>query len=245
MNIPRIHTFSTREEAAKHLAGVLREECLDTKQPLLLLFSGGSALSVTDYLPASSDAAFLTLSVVDERDDPSKKASNFQELKRTPWFQKMMLCGASSIDPLTDNHLSTEKKALAFERTLRQWKENHRDGSIIVILGMGADGHTAGIFPAQEAEIFDQLFQGDAWVIGYTVPEAPSCPTRITATLTFLQQEAAKVYVFLCGQEKATTWEHLLANDIVLSTLPILGIYGMRQVAIYTDLSSGLQAQKS
>lgn len=246
MYTPRIHTFNTREQAARQLASSLGEECAaysDAKRPLLLLFSGGSALSVIDHLPPSPDASFLTLSVADERDDPSGKTSNFQELKRTPWFRKMIGCGASSIDPLAATHLTTEEKAIAFERALRQWKEEHKDGSIIALLGMGADGHTAGIFPIGDSAAFASRFQSRLWVIGSTVPEAPSCSARITTTLAFLQQEAARVYVFICGQEKSAVWEHLLARDTSLSALPILGIYEMQQVALYTDLPSGSASQ--
>lgn len=234
-----IHTFSARGQAVKHLADSLREEyqrCLEKKRPLLLLFSGGSALSVIDRLPAFPKASCLTLSVIDERDDPNGKTSNFQELKRTPWFRKMIKRGASSIDPLAAAYLTTGEKALAFENALRQWKTEHGKGMVVAILGMGADGHTAGIFPTEDSTIFASRFQSRPWVIGYTVPEAPGCPLRITATLTFLQQEASKVYVFVCGAEKMAAWGHLLARDTSLAALPILGIYEMRHVALYTDL---------
>jgi 6-phosphogluconolactonase/glucosamine-6-phosphate isomerase/deaminase len=246
MDTPRIHTFSTKKKAAQQLASSLGEECeaySDAKRPLLLLFSGGSALSLIDHLPTFLDASFLTLSVVDERDDPSLRTSNFQELKRTPWFRKMIGCGASSLDPLAATHLPTGEKAIAFERALRQWKEEHEDGSIIALLGMGADGHTAGIFPTGDAAAFASRFQGRSWVIGYAVPEAPSCSARITTTLAFLQQEAARVYVFICGREKSAAWEHLLARDTLISALPILGIYEMRQVALYTDLPAAPASQ--
>lgn len=236
----------TKKEAAENLARSLAKKYLDTDadHPVLILFSGGSALSVIGYLPPVPDASFLTLSVIDERDDPSLETSNFQELKRTAWFQEMIACGASSIDPLADASLSTEKKAALFERSLRRWKEEHVDGSTVVLLGMGADGHTAGIFPAENAETFDRLFQSDAWVIAHTVPGAPSYPRRITTTLSFLQKEPDKVYVFICGQEKELAWNHLIAHDVPLPKLPILGIYGIRQAEIFTDLPSGSETRR-
>lgn len=244
MNTPRIHTYATKEAAANNLARTLATECLDMERPTLLLFSGGSALSVTEHLPFPADASFLTLSVVDERADPSGATSNFQELSRTPWFQKMISAGATALDPLTSADLSTKEQAQAFERALRQWQETHKNGLIVAILGMGADGHTAGIFPSGAAATFAQRFQGDAWVTAHTIPEAPSYPERITTTLTFLQQVVDRVYVFLCGREKEIAWRHLLTQDLPLSTLPILGIYEMRQPQIFTDLSPETIPQK-
>lgn len=247
MDTPRIHTFETREEAAASLADSLVKEYLhsDTKHPLLLLFSGGSALSIIEHLPIPADVSLLTFSVVDERDDPSLNTSNFQELKHTEWFQKMTAGGASYIDPLADARLSSEEKAAAFEHALRQWKKGHEDGSIVALLGMGADGHTAGVFPARNTKTFDRLFRGDRWVVAHTVPDAPSYPERITTTLTFLQKEVHKVYVFICGLEKEAAWKHLLAQDMPLPMLPLLGIYGMHQGEIFTDLKSKAFSQEN
>ena len=245
MHTPRIHTFTDKEQAASDLAQTLAQECLDAKRPTLLLFSGGSALSVIQYLPLFSDAAFLTLSVVDERADPSGATSNFQELSRTPWFQAMRAAGAATIDPLSSATSFSQEKAQAFEHALRQWQETHKNGLIVALLGMGADGHTAGIFPTPATETFAQLFQSEAWVAAHTVPGAPSYPERLTTTLTFLQQVADRVYVFICGREKEIAWRHLLAQDLALSALPILGIYAMRQPQIFTDLSSEKITPKS
>lgn len=244
MNTPRIHTYATKEAATDNLARALATECLDMRQPILLLFSGGSVLSVVEHLPLSADASFLTLSVADERADPSGATSNFQELSRTSWFQKTLAAGATALNPLALESPSSQEQARAFERALRQWQETHKNGLIVAILGMGADGHTAGIFPSSAAATFAQQFQSDAWVTAHTVPGAPSYPERITTTLTFLQQVVDKVYVFLCGREKEIAWRHLLAQDLPLSALPILGIYEMRQPQIFTDLSSETIPQK-
>lgn len=66
-------------------------------------------------------------------------------------------------------------------------------------MGIGQDGHTAGIFPGDHG--FD--FDGDVWVVGYFVPkEVNQYQERVTVTNTYLQTEIAQAIVYAVGEEK-------------------------------------------
>jgi len=72
----------------------------------------------------------------------------------------------------------------------------------LVLLGMGADGHTASLFPGTPA-----LHEQTRWV---TVGEAPSEP-RIRLTLTLPVLNAARaVYVVVTGEDKAEAVRRVL-----------------------------------
>ena len=236
MITPTVHTSDTDEEAAQALATALAADVLDGKQDILLLLSGGSALDILEYLPSPDDATFLTISVIDERDDPTRETSNFHTLERARWFQEMVSRGALFIDPLHSINVTKEAKAESFGRAIRQWKETHGSGHIIAVLGMGQDGHTMGVLPSADEETFTELFLGARRFVAHTVHDAPSCPDRITATFTFLQNDVNAVYCYICGEPKREPLRRALSGTVPLHELPIGIIATLPAVQVFTDL---------
>ena len=236
MTTPTIHAFNDANGAAQALAETLATEELDGAADILLLLSGGSALDILGYLPDLDDATFLTISVIDERDDRTRETSNFHALERTRWFQEMISRGASFIDPLHPLDISKETKAESFARTIREWQEAHGTGRIVCVLGMGPDGHTMGIFPSADKEAFTGRFLGARRVVAHTIPGAPSCPDRITATLTFLQNDTAAVYCFICGESKREPLRKALSGEVPLHELPAAVIATLPNAHIFTDI---------
>ena len=74
MTTPTIHAFNDANGAAQALAETLATEELDGAADILLLLSGGSALVILGSLPDLDDATFLTISVIDERDEQFPRA---------------------------------------------------------------------------------------------------------------------------------------------------------------------------
>ena len=108
-------------------------------------------------------------------------------------------------------------------------------GKIIAILGMGPDGHTAGIFPMDDTARFHGLFEGERLVVGYRGPAYAVCPERVTATLSLLRH-LDRAFVFFSGEEKRPVWERIARNDAPLHALPAGIVHGLRDVEIFTDL---------
>jgi len=53
-----------------------------------------------------------------------------------------------------------EKLAHRYESSLFEWAKKHPEGKIIATMGIGFDGHTAGIMPYPEnPETFARLFE--------------------------------------------------------------------------------------
>ncbi len=79
------------------------------------------------------------------------------------------------------------------------------DGSDVVLLGMGDDGHTASLFPGTEALAVDRP--------GYVANWVPRFDTwRLTATVPLLQR--ARTVVFLvAGGSKAGVLRRILVDD--------------------------------
>jgi 6-phosphogluconolactonase/glucosamine-6-phosphate isomerase/deaminase len=193
---------------------------------------------------------------VDERFDPTGETSNFAALMDTDFFSKAKSAGARFIDKRVEDRQGRGDLADGFERTLRQWMTmNHchpeplpviasearqsrtvNSGKIIAILGMGPDGHTAGIFPDADGNVFHDRFEGDRLVAGYRAPEYATCPERVTATLSSLERNIDQAFVFISGEEKCSAWERVLRSDEPMHLLPAGIFHKLRNVEVFTDV---------
>ncbi len=112
----------------------------------------------------------------------------------------------------------------AHEHELRQilGEEPHLD---LAVLGLGADGHTASLFPGDGA-----LAAGDRWVVSVERPDH----RRLTLTLSVLS--SARVAMFLvAGADKREALRHLLRGDDV----PAARITARRVVVVADATAAG------
>ncbi len=89
-----------------------------------------------------------------------------------------------------------EADARAYEQTLRAFFGD-RPAFDLVLLGMGADGHVASLFPGSPA-----LGETERWVVATEAP--PASPVRERLSLTLPVLSAARTVLFLvAGEQKA------------------------------------------
>lgn len=94
------------------------------------------------------------------------------------------------------------ESAAAYERMLAA---EFDDGPDVVLLGIGADGHTASLFPDTEALADDQP--------GYVANWVDRLGTwRLTASAPLLQQSSQILYL-VSGQEKADAMKRILVDE--------------------------------
>lgn len=256
----KINSFPLSEEAKYAAAESISMSLLELKKkdvPVLFLFSGGSALSVLDMIDSSCLGEHLTLAPVDERFDPTGEASNFSAFMATSFYGKAEAAGTHFIDTRVKEGQGRDDLVNEFETTLRKWMADfvtptessylvipsvveesrpHPHGKIIAILGMGPDGHTAGIFPDTDENTFHDRFGSDHLVVGYRAPEYAICPERVTTTLSFLEKNVDQAFAFLIGEEKYAAWERVLRNDEPIHRLPAGAFQMLRRVKVFTDL---------
>jgi 6-phosphogluconolactonase len=83
----------------------------------------------------------------------------------------------------------------------------------LILLGMGADGHTASLFPYTQA-----LVERRRWVVGYTVPRLGKA--RITMTPPLLNR-AAEIRLLVTGGDKAGVLREALEGPRDPERLPV------------------------
>lgn len=222
--------------AAREISAILQKYS-EAKTPVLFLVSGGSALKLIDAIDSNAFNPNLTIGVLDERFSADPAVNNFSQLSQTSFYAKAKAAGCTFVDTRVQNNETIESLTWRFTQALKDWKENHHRGGIIITQGIGSDGHTAGILPFPEDEPgFEKLFnQPDVWVVHYDAAGKNPYPWRVTTTLSFLRLVDHAI-VFICGQDKQVALLKTVAETGSLAQTPARIIREMNDVAIYTDI---------
>jgi 6-phosphogluconolactonase len=112
-------------------------------------------------------------------------------------------CPPDQVHPMPTSMASADEAALAYERTLRQFFGPAPPVFDLVLLGLGADGHTASLFPHSPA-----LRESTRQVLAVTAAADP--PVRLTLTLPPLIG-ATRIFVVAAGADKHAALGHVLA----------------------------------
>lgn len=201
---------------------------------VLLLVSGGSALALLQYVPEKSLGNQLTFGVLDERWTQVEAEQNFTQLTQTDFFSRAVAAGSVPLESLNTNEPSCVSAALKFASVLQKWRQENPTGVVIVTMGVGIDGHTAGIFPG---DVTNEM-NGSSLVVGYRLPPKVNPYTeRITVTNTFLKNWVAATFVYVVGKEKKLIVQKLstLLETTTNTSFPAGVFAGMKNVRIFTD----------
>lgn len=221
-----------KKEAAKKISRLLQTY---ERQDVLFLTSGGSARAVLDLVDIT-DARQLTVGVLDERWSQEREINNFFMLSETQFFSRAKKCGVHVLESIPRDNETLEEFGDRFERQLRNWRLAHKNGIIIVTLGMGIDGHTAGIFPYPDLpEMFKESFIADSWVHAYNAVGKHVHEDRVTPTITFLQEQVAHAIVYITGKEKQDALVKVMEGKGSLAETPARVFRAMKHVYLYTD----------
>lgn len=109
-----------------------------------------------------------------------------------------------NVHPMSTDVPEADEAAAAYERTLRKHFSGPWPRLDLALLGMGADGHTASLFPGSPA-----LGEQKRWVVAVRGPADP--PLRLTLTLPVLNNAAA-VFFLVTGAEKAAALRRALTS---------------------------------
>jgi 6-phosphogluconolactonase/glucosamine-6-phosphate isomerase/deaminase len=220
--------FFESSEMAKQAATAAVEQALraaaNEDQPVLLLLSGGSNLQVAAKVDKKLFTDTVTVMVLDERFSAEDDLNNSLQVKAAglPVVETVPLAGESLAE-----------FAARFEKIITDWQTEFPDGVIVATLGMGGDGHIAGISPFPEDEDkFDSLFvDTNQLVVGYEGNLSPV--ERVTVTVNFLKLiDVAIGYVV--GDSKKSVLAAALNSEQKYHHLPFTVVNEMKSVQVMT-----------
>jgi 6-phosphogluconolactonase/glucosamine-6-phosphate isomerase/deaminase len=233
-----VHTSSDPEiDAANAITHILETY---TKENVLLLFSGGSALALVDHIHPRVLSSRHTLSVLDERYMFEEEDSNFFKLMHTNFFKQSQVNKSNYIDPRPKQGESLEETSRRFDLALKHWHILHRDGIVIATVGIGPDGHTSGILPMPEKETeFKKVFLDEKLcAVGYeTTPEKSPHTKRITTTITYLLRHITHAVIYATGKQKKEILQKTLYSNESYAVLPSCALNKVSDAHLYTDIS--------
>jgi 6-phosphogluconolactonase len=120
------------------------------------------------------------------------------------------------VHPMPTDYTDPAEAAQAYERLLKAHFPYPWPCFDLVLLGLGAEGHTASLFPHSPA-----LRETARWVVATEVPVEPK--QRLTLTLPAINQ-AARVWFLVAGAEKAQALKSALAEDADIMSCPAAGV---------------------
>ncbi|HVS79713.1 MAG TPA: 6-phosphogluconolactonase [Candidatus Paceibacterota bacterium] len=228
---------NTSSNPAQHGAQKLRELLDNAEGSVLCMLSGGSAFELLQPFDISKGWERVTITVLDERYSEDEGINNFAQLAKTDFYAKAKSGGASFIDTRIAPSESENELEVRFDDAVKQWLHGNPGGSIVVTMGIGADGHTAGIFPHEDDEKFRFLFEQDGrFVVGYHAHTA-EYHERLTVTNHFLREHVDHAVVFAVGEGKREAVDRVLSAHGLLSETPARIIREMKDAELFTDIS--------
>jgi len=206
--------------------------------PILFLTSGGSAFKLLSGISQTQLGSNLTVSVLDERIDTNPTVNNFAQLCETKFYEQAIQFKTNFISTEVGKDESVESFTIKFDTALKNWKKQNLNGKIIVTMGIGVDGHTAGIMPFQEdPEKFIKLFKNPMrWVAGYDAGNKNPYNLRATVTISYLTMQVDHAIVYCTGIEKKEALQKI-NNGTDLAEIPARVLNQMKDVKLFTDVS--------
>lgn len=235
-----LNHFEQKSEAKIAAITALSQKLSENKdEDILFLFSGGSSLEI---LPEEiNDEIFskLTIAVLDERFSSAPENNNFLQFKETNFYSKAYSKGSKFFESVPSDKSSLDEFAMSFAEFLTSWTVQYPSGKIFATVGMGADGHTAGIMPyPEDPTMFNMLFGDPAfWVRGYDAGNKTKIGKRVTTTNVFLKTKIDFAVAYVVGEEKKDAFSSLLSAKSNIHEIPARVWYNMKEIEVFTDIN--------
>lgn len=192
------------------------------------MLSGGSGINIAKNLDFKIDLKYLknlTITVTDERVVIGKD-NNFESLIEV--LPSILVNNARFIDTSVKSIRrvsDVETHSQEFDKQLRTWSKQNPSGKVVALLGIGADGHTAGILPFDKNPALET--NNEKWIVGYAIDDYYKNPDKIneyhyrtTITFPFMLNKIDRVVVYAVGENKKQVLRKIVAEDGDINRTP-------------------------
>ncbi len=198
---------------------------LQNGQQVLWLVSGGSCIAsqvaIMDSLRgiASDTLKRLTIVPIDERFGVKGHDDSNTEHMRKAGFDP----GEATWYDILENNNPLPATLAAFVKKVEDAGATSQ--SIVATLGIGPDGHTAGILPGSPA-----VTDTTSTAVGFSWSDYERITMGVSALLNI-----DSAFVFAYGESKKQALERLLVNEEPFEELPAKLLYDLPDVTVYND----------
>jgi 6-phosphogluconolactonase len=146
--------------------------------------------------------------------DPAHVDSNYR-LAREAFLERVPI-PEGQVHRLRGEAKDLDAEAARYARLLEPWSKGGRPRLDLIVLGIGADGHTASLFPGSPA-----LAERERWVAA--APGPPPQERRLTMTYPALNGGRAILFLAM-GEDKAAAVARALAGNEPVERVPAKGV---------------------
>jgi 6-phosphogluconolactonase/glucosamine-6-phosphate isomerase/deaminase len=236
-----IITKTPAQAAGEQINNVIQEHLGD----VVCILSGGSALDIVEYIrpgkkcfhadckeyQCDKSECRTIFMMGDERVSREPKINNFLQLQ-SRYAEHSIL--SHVIETVPEENESAKKFALRIEEKFFSILTELNNPKIIYILGVGSDGHTAGIFPLPSTS-FRQTYQDDLTYVPVTL-EGLTIDSRASFTPNWILDNVDLLIGYVVGADKQTILEKLNAEDKKLNERPAELLKLHPRTTVYTDI---------
>jgi 6-phosphogluconolactonase/glucosamine-6-phosphate isomerase/deaminase len=235
-------------EAGEHISATIREHVGD----LVCLLSGGSALDIIKHIDPykhcfhqdckDSDTSGATKTkctrsecrtifmMGDERVSGESEINNYLQLvNRYPEHPVTI----RTLDTSALKNESEKDFAVRVENIFLETLTKLNNPKILFILGVGTDGHTAGIFPLEESA-FRRVYQDDLTYVPVKL-EGLKIDSRASFTPNWILNNVDEVIGYVVGNDKKEILSKLSSETKNLNERPAELLNLHKRVHIFTD----------
>lgn len=223
-----VTTDTPAKLAGEHINRAVEEHDGD----VLCVLSGGSALDIVEHIREVEKSECRTIFIMgDERGSRDAKINNSLQLQnRYPdhYVTKNFILTV----PEASENLETFSDR--FSAILTKTISKLKNPKIIQVLGVGSDGHTAGVFPLPK-ETFDSVYENqDIQVVPVHLKEL-TIDSRASVTPNWIRKSVDEVIAYIAGEGKKMILESLINESKEINERPAELIKLHKRATVYTD----------
>src|SRR3989338_4354638 len=162
-----------KEEASNKAAEALSLYFQDNiDKEVLFLSCGGSGIKMLNNVKSESLAKNLTVIMLDSRLQVEAKDENYYQLTQTDFYARALKRVVNFLDIAPLRTVTLKEAGERFEALIKNLVASRPEVKIIASMGMGPDGHIAGIIPfPEDKKTFDGFFKDEnRLALAYEVP---------------------------------------------------------------------------
>ena len=219
------------QNPAAELATILQKSIANHSGDTVCFLAGGSAFAIFDHLKLDADSKGRTIFCMgDERVSGESDVNNYLQLIDTLGSESdLQIIDTSSKPQELPKQFATRIKHKISEKLF-----SLDQPQIICILGIGTDGHTAGIFP-MTLESFQKTYQADPMYVEVHT-KASEANLRASLTPDWILGKANLILGYATGEIKCKTVIRELCNrNYELHEMPAQIIKQHKNSILFTD----------
>lgn len=213
---------------AMMLGNELSKNIIAHKGDTICLLSGGSALDIIKYIDLPECRTIFMMG-----DERGSRETNINNTLQLVTMYPNHVATKSLIETIPNENEPLDIFANRIENILLKKFSELTNPKIFMILGIGTDGHTAGIFP-MDKEYFLSTYPNDRTYVPVHL-EGLKIDSRASLTPSWILNNVDELYVYAVGESKKAVLQSLLDKSKELHERPAELIKLHQRAFLYTD----------